>query len=653
MPKLPPWLVPVIFCAGGLVMAHHPMMKDGLGFIQFDWGDTRFVNFMLEHTWQWVLRNPAHAELWSPPFFYPVEGHLAWSENMFGGVPFYAPWRILGFDVATAFQLWVMTLGALNFTAAYYFFRRCLKVDGFAASAAAALFAFAGMRINQTMHYQLFPQFFSIWAVHACWRLAVDFKALTERQRTFWLVVLFASVTWQILVGIYLGWFLIFGLAVAGGIGLLYRDGRERIWFVLKSHPFTIALLSAVCLTLLLPVGLRYAGTAEEFGGRPFEEALTMIPEPRAWLHFGPYSWWYAGLEKFPMFQKIVMSHEQRIGFGIVTSLLCFVGMYFSRRDRALAFVGMVLVLLFAFTTLWGDYPEGFTAWKYIWGYFPGAKAIRGVARVALLYLIGVSMFTAVAIHHLRAMGSKLAVLGVLLGLASVIEQGETTPAFSKKDQTVDLEEISAAIPADCEVFFFSPIDARGPYWKYQLDAMLVALSRGIPTLNGYSGQSPAGYPLGDPVIHSPGHEQALARAAQAWVNEKKITKKVCWAKVGLQEGPAKSKFIAQQVPTSLIAGQRASVTLKFKNIGEETWDPAQNFRLGSQAPRDSTTWGMNRVQLPRAVKPGDEVEIPFEVAAPAEPGKYAFSFRLVHEMVAWFGNASSPVEIEVTAPPP
>lgn len=325
MPKLPAWIIPVVFCVGGLVMAHHPMMKDGMGWIQFDPGDTRFCNYLLEHGYRWMLQKPGHTELWSPPYFFPTEGHLAWAENMLGAMPFYAPWRLVGFEIDTAFQLWILTLGALNFTAAYFFFRRCIKVDVFAASVGAALFAFAGMRINQTMHYQLFPQFFSIWAVHACWRLAVDAQQLTEQQRTRWLAVLFFSVAGQIAVGIYLGWFLIFGLTFAGVLGLLFKSGPDRIWFILKSHPFAIILLALISVAALLPIGIRYLGTAEEFGGRPFEEAVTMIPQVRGWFHFGPYSWWYAGLEKWPLFQGIPMSHEQRVGYGVVTTVLCVV----------------------------------------------------------------------------------------------------------------------------------------------------------------------------------------------------------------------------------------------------------------------------------------------------------------------------------------
>jgi hypothetical protein len=649
MSKRPVWLIPVLFCAGGLLMAHHPMLKDGLGWTQFDLGDTRFCNYLLEHGYRWLLQKPNHTELWSPPFFFPTQGHLAWAENMLGALPFYVIWRALGFPLDTAFQLWIFTLGALNFLAMYLLLRRAVKVEVFAASVGAVLFAFAGMRINQSMHYQLFPQFFSVWAVHACWRLAADARVLSASQRVRWLAVLLLCVAFQIAVGIYLGWFLVFGLGMAFGLALLFKDGRERIGFVLKSHPFAIALLSAGCVALLLPIARHYLGTAEQFGGRPFQEVLTMVPPVQAWFHFGNWSWFYGWTNDWEMFRSIPMQHEQRIGYGLLTTALCVAGLWAVRRDRGLRFLGLLLVLLILCTTLWGKYPDGFTLWKAIWSYFPGAKAIRGVARIALLYLIGVSVLVAVALDRLRARGTKVALLAIPLGLGAMLEQAETTPAFSNAQARADVKEIVDAVGPECEAFFFSPLDGYSPTWKYQLDAMMAELERGVPTVNGYSGQLPAGWEiLGEPGIRSPYDEERNATAVQTWLNQRQVKQKVCWAKVGLQEGPLQAQFISQKVPAVMLAGQRVPVTVRLRNIGTVAWDPAQGFLLGSQAPRDGQTWGTNRVRLPGVVKAGDEVDLTFDVAVPTEPGKYPFQWRMVLERVKWFGNLTPLAEVDV-----
>jgi hypothetical protein len=312
----------------------------------------------------------------------------------------------------------------------------------------------------------------------------------------------------------------------------------------------------------------------------------------------------------------------------------------------------MLLVILIVCTTLWGSYPDGFTFWKFIWSYFPGAKAIRAVARVALLYLIVVSMFVAIALHRLRARSTALGSLAVALGVAAMIEQGETTAAFSKAQSRRDVADIVEAIGPDCRAFFFSAIDPVGPTWKYQLDAMMAELDRGLPTINGYSGQLPQGWDiLGEPGIRSPDDERRNAGAAQQWLNLRHVSEKVCWAKVALQEGPQKAEFVSQTVPPVMIAGQRVPVTVRLRNLGTTVWEPAQNFLLGSQAPRDNVIWGLNRVPLSRVVNPGEEVEVGFEVVAPTEPGKYSFQWRMVQERVMWFGKLSPLVEVEVRSP--
>ncbi|MBS1151784.1 MAG: hypothetical protein H6Q89_3482, partial [Myxococcaceae bacterium] len=240
----------------------------------------------------------------------------------------------------------------------------------------------------------------------------------------------------------------------------------------------------------------------------------------------------------------------------------------------------------------------------------------------------------------------------IALGLLVVIEQGETTPAYSKSQARTDLQDISDAVGPECEAFLFSPLDGYGPPWKYQLDAMMASLERSLPTLNGYSGQSPPGWGLGDPAIRSPVDEQRNAQAAQQWISARQVKQRVCWAKVGLQEGPLRAAFVSQQVPASVAAGQQAAAVVRFRNIGEREWSPEANFFLGSQAPRDNAFWSTHRIGLPGVVKPGDEVELKFTLTAPAQPGKYVFQWRMVQERVAWFGSASKPVEIDVTAAP-
>jgi hypothetical protein len=372
-----------------------------------------------------------------------------------------------------------------------------------------------------------------------------------------------------------------------------------------------------------------------------------MIPPPQAWFHFGNWSWVYGFTDQWPIFRAIPMGHEQRVGFGLVTTALCFGGIWATRKSVGMRYLAVLLILLILITTLWGGYPNGFTGWKIVWSYFPGAKAIRAVARIAMMYLIGVTIFVAIALERMKGKGAAIA--AIVLGLCVMIEQGETTYSFSKFQARRDVADIVEALGPECEAFFFSAVEPVNLTWKYQLDAMMAQLDRGIPTINGYSGQIPKGWEvLGEPGIRNESDEPRNAYALNQWINLRQIKQKVCWAKVALQEGPERADFSALTVPPVIIAGQRVPVSLKVKNAGTSVWDPAQGFRLGSQSPRDGMTWGRNRVELPGPVKPGEEVELRFEIDAPAEPGKYVFQWRMVQERVTWFGKPTPRVEVDV-----
>jgi hypothetical protein len=89
-----------------------------------------------------------------------------------------------------------------------------------------------------------------------------------------------------------------------------------------------------------------------------------------------------------------------------------------------------------------------------------------------------------------------------------------------------------------------------------------------------------------------------------------------------------------------------------MRNMGSTTWPAASDYRLGSQNPQDNTTWGTHRVQLSSAVAPGQYGVFNFTVTAPATPGSYPFQWRMVRELVEWFGDYSPTVQVGVTAAP-
>jgi hypothetical protein len=111
--------------------------------------------------------------------------------------------------------------------------------------------------------------------------------------------------------------------------------------------------------------------------------------------------------------------------------------------------------------------------------------------------------------------------------------------------------------------------------------------------------------------------------------------------------------FASQSPPPSImIIGQTAPVEIRFVNDGYDDWTPADGYALGSQSPPDNTTWGFSRIALPGSVGHGQTAIFSAQVAAPSSPGTYSFQWRMVQDGVAWFGDASPSVPVEVRLKP-
>jgi Ig-like domain from next to BRCA1 gene len=115
--------------------------------------------------------------------------------------------------------------------------------------------------------------------------------------------------------------------------------------------------------------------------------------------------------------------------------------------------------------------------------------------------------------------------------------------------------------------------------------------------------------------------------------------------------------FVSQSPPVGpLVPGQTVNVQVVMQNLGGTTWTAsgANPFRLGSQNPQDNATWGLQRVNVQGTVAPGAEATFNFQITAPTAPGTYNLQWRMVQEMVNWFGDftRSIPIVVQPVQPP-
>lgn len=524
-------------------MAFHPTLLSGFGRMQADPGDTRIVNYFLEHTYLWLKQAPTHQALWDAPFFHPFKGTFAFSVLMIGTAPIYWVLRALGFRFDTSMQLWTMSMTLLNFAALWIFLRRLIGFSSLACSVGAFLFAFSGSRVAQMGHMQLYQHFFSVICLYAVVRVFQQQKdpRISRLSPRAWIAVFWASFVLQLYAEFYLGFFLVIFGTVAAGVAACRRETREPMLRVLRRHAIPLFGGALVSLALLYPMMSNYLVTSRLSGYRTWSEVRAMLPRIHSWFFRGDASWLYFWQPRIRLWQILPMPHEHLIGVGLATSWLVYKG---AKLSRSFAGLGSWSPLLFRATLVLmlivTIFPGHVSLWWLFYKFYPGAGAIRAVTRIGLLLLIPAAIALAAWVDRADRRSWKFAALLALV----VIEQGMWPASFDLLKSRAEIQEIRAeyqrvARNQPCDQFFFTSTPPAGepPFaWKLQTDAMMLQLELGLPTVNGYSGVSPPGWQLWEIAISTPDDESRLRSELARWSQAQGLDlARTCWinAKIG------------------------------------------------------------------------------------------------------------------------
>lgn len=528
-------VAPVLTCVAGLWLLFYPILGSGFALMQSDLGDTRHLNYVLEHAYRWLAGDPQHHALWSPPMFFPQEGTLAYSESLLGLQLVYAPWRALSFSPDTAMQLMMILSTVLNFVVVYLMLRQEFRTSVVAACLGGFLFAFGSMRGAQTGHQHLLPHFFTALAVLAGFRVFRYLEDETQRRKvTLWLSVLFFSIVGQIYAGLYLGWFLCFGLLLGICWALVFRNWRAKLWQLLSLHWPTLVALAVLSVLALSPLAIPYRRAAGAVGFRSFAEVTTMLPRVQSWLYLGRFSLLYGWLHQFPLFNRLPLFWEHEIGLGLVTSAIVLVGLWQNRRDPRVVFITLVAASVVLAITL---FPGGVTLWRVVYFLVPGAKAMRGMTRIALMLLIPASIGAALFVDWASRSAHRLGRVAVAIVVVVCLgEQLRSQLSYDKAANRARIDEVARLVPAGCRTFYYSVLQGPEVFIYDQIEAMWASMNLGIPTVNGYSSNYPPGW--GSPMtpgllfnaVSTPQEEEQLGTFLQAWMKLKGVPgEQVCW----------------------------------------------------------------------------------------------------------------------------
>jgi hypothetical protein len=294
-----------------------------------------------------------------------------------------------------------------------------------------------------------------------------------------------------------------------------------------------------------------------------YEGLINLIPDWHAVLSMGAGNYLWGGITMALLPNPIPNTWgELQVGIGLFSSLtwlvltISTIWLLRARREQNtsneasspipdlrqltllfLAFLIIATSLFYVFGFRYGNH----SPWYYIYRFFPGGGAIRGVSRYVIFLTLPMSIAFAYVLDRGLEYASRetdrvrrlaLTTVMLLLGGVVVFEQFGTPKiggsGFSVKKEKAYLNTLAARLPNDCEVFYLAngPL-ARRNMPEYQYDAMMISAMTRIPTMNGSSSQFPPGWDLYS--LNLPNYEDHV----KSWINVNRISGKVCRLETG------------------------------------------------------------------------------------------------------------------------
>lgn len=472
--KRHPALLSALF---GLTMSFLPMWL-GLGkLIPGDRGDGRLNLYFLEYGYGWLCGDPAHANFWNAPFFYPAANTMAYSDVLLGIAPLYWLGRMGGLDEFASLQLLYPALYLLNFGAMYWLLRKVCRLSSLGAAVGALVFAFSPPRNYAMGHIQTAGTFY----IPLLWGCLVESFRCGEsdrRRRAGWIAGAAACGVALFYAGYYIFFFTALGSGIFVAALLLTGQGRRDVFSYCRRNWLPLALAAGLALLLIQPGLTHYRMASRMFpGDRPF----AAIEFPSLATFANTASFFYKAVLPAAM----AKSFGSRMGVGLVTLLFAWYGLVrMGRRSVYLGALGVTAAALLLLTLNW-------TApwlWRPVYELMPGAHAIRIASRVILALLVIYGFALAWLVDALPVKLRRVLLLVIVIEFA-----GTGYVKWDKAAEEQRMSRLEEAVPAGREPLLLVSDGEKVPYYT-DLDAMWLGLKTGRPVINGYSGNQPPGY---------------------------------------------------------------------------------------------------------------------------------------------------------------
>jgi len=479
--------LPILVFLIGLWYFCFRILGFGMEFIPGDMGDSRFINYLLEHGYQWSIGNKD--AFWNAGFMYPYEDSIAFSDNMLGTMPFYGFWRMFGISQETSYQLWWIIICSLNYWSAYYVLKRWFNRWDLAIIGA-WIFAFTIFNLGQLNYMQMMIRFMVPIVIYSGIRLV-------ETSHWKYFAVFALGLVYQFYGVIYTGFFLMyFGLLLIA----VYAIIKKKYWFFIplfkKKQLLYTAISTIVSVLLLAWLMLPYYEMSQETGFRDYNEVKWYIPVIMSYFyaHESAYAWSVLSENCRP---HVDIWWIQYTFPGMIPLLglfaIPFLWLYWKiRRVKISSILWAISIVAFIVFLFFIRSYDGQTLYKLFFK-LPGMSSMRVLNRfmhveIFLLVALIVSLFTRV--------GKKWSILLLILVVLDNSFSTDNLIRERKDEITSRREKAISAVKQRIqpEHKAFAILDEEEGFFVTQIDGMTATNYVDLPTINGYSSGCPLGF---------------------------------------------------------------------------------------------------------------------------------------------------------------
>ncbi len=477
-------------------------LQNGFNILPGDRFDGVISTSILEH-WSNVFLG---IDKWSEVnYFFPYSKTIAQTDAYFLIGLLYFPFRLCGFDPFISAEFAAIAIKIIGFVSAYYCSRRVFRFSFWYALLIAVLFTMNNGMTSHSSRVQLSTVAFAPLLALMIFESA---KAFLQNRRM--LALLFGSLSSVLFAAwcftcFYMAWFFLFFFSFFAPIYWIVSrtDLRGTIVFKLREHFVLLLVIALVGLIALLPFLSVYIPKSKEVGLRTYETVSTFILPIEGVLEVGQANliWgnFYSKLLAIVSPQYAITHEYSNTGFTFPLFFLfvmSVVQIFRQQRTspspewRALAFASVLTLLL---SLKFYNY----SAWYFVYHFFPGAKALNVVAAFQIFLALPITLIAIRGLSQMRfSSGWKLLLSALLIA-------SELNVPYLNLHRQEQLNEVAVPIsaPTECRVFYVSTWDNQdrisdfsasiNDVYPHNVTAIMLAQVVHLPTINGIASFNP------------------------------------------------------------------------------------------------------------------------------------------------------------------